>query len=69
MSFSTEFQSIQDDGRLIMKGCVQWNTTYSWKDFRLELNLNPGLLDQQASASGTELPGPEVIKNCHAQLS
>ena len=25
-SFSTVFQSYQDDGRMIMKGCVQWNT-------------------------------------------
>ena len=25
-SFSTVFQSYQDDGRLIMKGCVQWNS-------------------------------------------
>ena len=25
MSFSTVFQSYQDDGRMIMKGCVQWN--------------------------------------------
>ena len=24
-SFSTVFQSYQDDERLIMKGCVQWN--------------------------------------------
>ena len=24
MSFSTEFQSYQDDERVIMKGCVQW---------------------------------------------
>ena len=24
-SFSTVFQSYQDDGRMIMKGCVQWN--------------------------------------------
>ena len=23
-SFSTVFQSYQDDGRMIMKGCVQW---------------------------------------------
>ena len=27
-SFSTVFQSYQDDGRLIMKGCVQWNSVY-----------------------------------------
>ena len=24
-SFSTVFQSYQDDGQLIIKGCVQWN--------------------------------------------
>ena len=27
-SFSTVFQSYQGDGRLIMKGCVQWNSVY-----------------------------------------
>ena len=27
-SFSTVFQSYQDDGRLIMKGCVQWSPVY-----------------------------------------
>ena len=27
-SFSTVFQSYQDDGRMIMKGCVQWNPVY-----------------------------------------
>ena len=27
-SFSTVLQSYQDDGRMIMKGCVQWNTVY-----------------------------------------
>ena len=26
ISFSTVFQSYQDDGRMIMKGSVQWNT-------------------------------------------
>ena len=31
-SFSTVFQSYQDDGRLIMKGCVQWNSVYDWED-------------------------------------
>ena len=27
-SFSTVFQSYQDDERLIMKGCVIWNPVY-----------------------------------------
>ena len=27
-SFSTVFQLNQDDGRLIMKGCVQWSSVY-----------------------------------------
>ena len=27
-SFSAVFQSYEDDGRLIMKGCVQWNSVY-----------------------------------------
>ena len=27
-SFSIVFQSYQDDERLIMKGCVQWNPVY-----------------------------------------
>ena len=28
MSFSTVYQSYQDDERLIMKGCVQWSSVY-----------------------------------------
>ena len=32
-SFSTVFQSYQDDERLIKKGCVQQNTVYGWEDF------------------------------------
>ena len=27
-SFLTVFQSYQDDVRMIMKGCVQWNSVY-----------------------------------------
>ena len=30
-SFSTVFQSYQDDGRMIMKYCVQWNPVCDWK--------------------------------------
>ena len=32
-SFSTVFQSYQDDGLMIMKGCVQWNPIYGWAYF------------------------------------
>ena len=32
-SFLTVFQSYQDDVRMIMKGCVQWNSVYSCDDF------------------------------------
>ena len=32
-SFSTVFQSYQDDVWMIMKGCVQWNSVYGWEDF------------------------------------
>ena len=32
---STVFQSHQDDGWMIMEGCVQWNLIYGWKDFHL----------------------------------
>ena len=47
-----------------MKGCVQWNpvyTVYSWKEFRHQLDLNRGLLEQQASTLPTGLT--IVIKN------
>ena len=32
-SFPTVFQLYQDNGRVIMKGWLQWNTGYSRKDF------------------------------------
>ena len=33
MTFSTVFQSYQEDGRIIMKDCVQWNPVYGWEEF------------------------------------
>ena len=30
-SFSTGFQSYQDDGRLILKSCVQWSSVYGFR--------------------------------------
>ena len=55
-SFSTAFRSYQDDGRMILKGCVQWNLVNDGKDPRLTRGLNSGPLDPQyASAYPTEL--------------
>ena len=45
MSFSTIFQSYQDDEWMIMKGCVHWNPGYHWKDPRTRdcFNIKPAL--------------------------
>ena len=45
-SFLTVFQSYEENVRVIMKGCMQWNLVYSWKDFCLKQGSNPGPLDQ-----------------------
>ena len=34
-SISKVLQSYQDNGWVIMKGCVQWNPDYDWKHFHL----------------------------------
>ena len=47
-SFSTEFQFYQDDGMLIMKGCVQWNFTVEKISPRAGIELGP--LNQYTSA-------------------
>ena len=57
VSFSTVFQSYQDNGQVIMKGCVQWHLVCGWKNFCFKQGSNPGPLDQQASVQPTELPG------------
>ena len=44
--FLTVFQLYQDDVWVIMKGYVQWNLVFGWKDYRIELGSNPGPLDQ-----------------------
>ena len=40
-TFSTVFQSYRDNGRVLMKGCVQWDLIYSWEDFCLQQGLSP----------------------------
>ena len=41
----TVFQFDQDDGRVLMKGCTQWNLVYGLKDFFFQWELILGLLD------------------------
>ena len=56
--FSTVFQSYQDDGRMIMKVCVQWNPIYGLEDFAstgLEFRT-AGLVDQCLSHRATRAP-------------
>ena len=43
--FSTVFQSYLDDAKLIVKGCVQWNSDYGWEDFASD-GIELGPLDQ-----------------------
>ena len=40
-SFSTVFQSYQDDGRVIMKGCVQCKPGHCWKELP-SVEIEPG---------------------------
>ena len=42
--FSTEFQSYQDDGRMIMKGCLQWNPCLRLTILH-RVGLKPRMLD------------------------
>ena len=41
MFFSTVFQSYQDNGRMIMKGCVQWNPDYGRENWP-RAGIEPG---------------------------
>ena len=43
--FSTVFQSYQDDWRVIMKDCLQWNSVYGEK-ISLLAGIELGPLDQ-----------------------
>ena len=40
-SISTVFQSYQVDGWVFMKGCVQLNLIYGWKDLAVRAELEP----------------------------
>ena len=45
MSFSTIFQSYQDDGQMTMKVCVQWKP-FMVEKISIQGGIEPGPLDQ-----------------------
>ena len=49
-SLSTLLKSYRDDGRMIMKGSVQWNAVQSWAVFRLQRDSNPELTGPKSGA-------------------
>ena len=53
-SFWTVFQSHQDNGRLNMKGSVQWSAVQVRKQFRIQRDLNPRPSDQKSTALTTQ---------------
>ena len=59
--FSTVFKSYQDNGRVIMKGCVPWNPVCDRKDFRSQVDSNSGPLDNKASALPTVTGAPRFL--------
>ena len=60
-SFPAVFQSYQDDRRVIMKGCVQWNPVYKMKRSPPQVGLEPRtsavLLQIESSLRDTDLQG------------
>ena len=57
---STVFQSYQDDGHMIMKGCMHWTSVYSWEDFALSMTRTR---DHQISR-----PSLNPLSNCGSYL-
>ena len=63
-SFSTVFQSYQDDGRLIMKGCVQLSSVYGLRRFHLErkTQLRRKVATEKVGKTATEKGGKTAIE-------
>ena len=53
--FATIFQSYQDNGQMMNKGCVQWNLVLHFKHVS-----NPG--DKVPSAEATHLQSVQIVK-------
>ena len=43
--FSIVFQSYKDNGKVMMKGSMQCNKVYSWKDFCFQQGSQADMLD------------------------
>ena len=68
--FSTVSQSYQDDGRMMVKGCVQWKPVYGWEDFvSSELELTSArLVGQRLTHWDTEAPMTVITHNRNTAL-
>ena len=55
MFFSKVFQSYQDDGKGIMKGCVQWNPNLPLERFPPPLGIEPRSTRSAGNGLTTEL--------------
>ena len=66
MSFAIVFQSNKDDGRIIMKGCLQWNPA---EETEPPTGNDHRPLDQQVGAKPNELPGLLLLHKLHGILS
>ena len=64
-SFSTLFQSYQDDGRIIIKGCVQWNPVYDYGRIK---SIHVHVTVRLASEIATDGQAPRLLNLFHAQL-
>ena len=57
LQYASHIRTTDDDGWVIIKGCVQWNPFTIEKEPRLKWVPNQGPQDQPTSAKDTELPG------------
>ena len=60
-SFSTVFQSYQDDGWMIMKGCVQWNPIYGLDSPRAGLEPEAPLSYRGSSIEKEKQLYPDIL--------
>lgn len=66
--FSPAFQLHQEDGKVIIKGCKQWNLVYGWRDFSIQWDSNRdryGSVRQRLTYWGI----PVILSHCGSALT